>query len=107
MKLKKFILKSFQDPNLKDAAVEAPMGSVFRKAMIFHDGIYAYYEVPDLAIEGGSTMVDKFKLLGPNDSIPNDGVFVDVLDMIIELPLNQGEKIPQQGIQTIPIYKLN
>lgn len=105
MKIKSFKVKSFENDN-KIVSIDVPMLSRYKDMKVFHDGIYAFFEVPDLSIEGGNTERYTYKLVGVNESIPENSEFVCLLDAIIELPLEAGETIPRQAIQIMPIYKI-
>lgn len=105
MKIQSFLLKNFMD-NENKVSVDVPVGSIYRSTKIFHDGIYIFFEVPELIV-ADKTERHTYKLIGLKESIPNNSQFVTILDIIIEMPLEENETVPRQQIQVIPIYKIN
>lgn len=102
MKLLKIPLIMFEDSNkLEELVVRVPVGSVVVSAKVMHDGIYLWYETPDIM---NGTRVDKFRILANSNIIPEGGKLVAILDTIFEM---EGEYAGQQGIIIFPIYKIN
>lgn len=88
----------FSETGFKDSyPIVVPEGSKLLAVKILHDGIYAFYAIPE--IEVALNQREVFVLMKPNQSIPDNAEFIDVLDTVIETP--QG-----QGIMIFPIYKL-
>lgn len=99
MKLEKFILKKFDDkPPPSLIHIDVPESSTFLKALILHDGIYMLYEIPSMQMT--NSRVDTYVLMLPNDNVPDQGEFVDLLGAIME---GQGGA---QDVALFPIYKI-
>jgi len=103
MKIKSFKVKDFSEDTNK-CPVDVPTGSIYRDMKIFHDGIYAFFEVPELTLN--STQRHTYVFITKDESVPENSTFITILDAIVEIPAKEGEP-PQQAIQIIPIYKLN
>ena len=103
MIIKPFKIKDFQTPD-NEVSIAVPTGSIFRTMKIFHDGVYAIYEVPELVMN--TYITDKYVLIGRDKSIPNGAEYIDILDLIVELPIKEGDTVPEQAIQLISIYKI-
>lgn len=103
MRLKSFKIKDFQDDKTT-VVVDVPMLSVYRDMKILHDGIYAFFEVPELT----STNTERYtyKLISSNESIPENSKFICILDAIVELDLKENETTPRQAVHLVPIYEL-
>lgn len=97
-KVERYLMKSFEDKETAGVSkIVVPQGAVFLKAKVIHDGIYAWYEIPALITP--QDQKEEFVILKPEQDIPVDAVFVDVLDVIVDTP--QG-----QGVMIFPIYKI-
>lgn len=97
MKVVKILVKAFASgspTNIEQVTV--PEGSMFLDVSILHDGIYAWYRVPELVTE---TITERFYFSIPDKDIPDDAKFIRVLDTVIET--KEG-----QGIVAFPIFKL-
>lgn len=105
MIIKSFKIKDFYDDKTT-VIVDVPVLSRYRDMKIFHDGIYAFFEVPELSIAGNKTERYTYELIGVNKPIPEGAEFICILDVVIELPLKEKQTIPDQAIQVIPIYKI-
>jgi len=102
MRVQRFLLKSFEEKENKPIyTIIVPLGSKFVKAKVLQDGIHLFYETVE--IETTSTEFHRYAILNGKESIPANSAFIDILDMIVELPEEQGG----QGIIIFPIYKLN
>ena len=99
MKLERYPLHLFGDQEQKEEInILVPQGSKLVSAKVIHDGIYVWYAVPELEVP--QDQKETFIILKPNQSIPENATFVDILDVIVETP--QG-----QGIMIFPVYKSN
>ena len=103
MKIKSFKIKDFQNTET-ESVIDVPTGSIYRDMKLFHDGIYAFFEVPEMLMN--STERHKYKLVTGNSSIPSDSIFIALLDVIVEVPPEKEGEQPKQGIQIIPIYEI-
>lgn len=100
MKLQKFLLKNFSDPDIKDIeTVSVPYGANFISAKILQDGIYLWYAIPEL-IYDQEPVVERFTILkGDGSKIPEGAIFIDILSTVVETPEGQGMLI-------CPLYKI-
>lgn len=98
MKVERFPIQMFENTDFKENyPIVVPEGSKLLAVKILHDGIYAFYAIPE--IEVALNQKEVFILMKPNQSIPDNADFIDVLDTVIETPKGQ-------GIMIFPIYKL-
>lgn len=98
MKIERFLLHSFEEKEVQDVyKVTVPQGSNFLAAKIMADGIYVWYTVSELEVP--KDQVESFSIIRPTMSVPDGGVFIEILDTIIET--KEG-----QGIIIFPLYKL-
>jgi hypothetical protein len=90
MKLQRFKLFGFEESSSEDKtySIVIPGGSILRKAVIFHDGIYIY----------NGTQIIKFLIANPKMDIPFNAKFIDILSTIMET--KEG-----QGVIVFPIYQ--
>jgi hypothetical protein len=89
--------------------IRMPLGSILLAVKLLHDGIYAWWSVSDLTIpvlklvddSTPSTQweVHEFKIMGSNETIPENFEFVCILDSIVELPDDK------QGVMIYPVFK--
>ena len=101
MKLQKFLLKAFDDKAPEPLIhLTVPDGSIFQKAIILHNGINLIYAVPEIQVI--STRIDTYVIPEPDQSIPDEAIFVDILDGIFEIPNSGGG----QGVILFSIYKI-
>lgn len=101
MKIQRFSLKKFDNKEPPPLIhISIPDGSKFLKIIIVPDGVEAVYEVPEMLI--GTTRMDTYTIIKPNQSIPLDTVFVDIVDYLFENENSPG----QQGVVIFPIYKI-
>lgn len=78
--------------------VVVPEGSVFLRVLALMNGIYVFYQVPE--IDTGQVREDKFATIGQNGSVPEGfDEYVDVL--AVPAQTADGE----QALMLIPIYK--
>jgi hypothetical protein len=108
-KIEKFQIRSFEDKeHRKEYVIKVPIGASFlNKVKVLHDGIYAFYSVPNII--GVNSNIETFKILQPEETIPENVELVDILDIIFEVPdtATQDNKAePTQGIMLFPIYKV-
>lgn len=97
MQVKRFLLHSFEKKGMDDMyTIILPHNSEFLKMKILHDGIYAFYSVANKDTE---MRKDNYVILQPEQFIPINSDFIDILDTIVEV--QEG-----QGILLFPIYKL-
>lgn len=97
-KVERFPLRMFAKVEQQDIeTVLVPEGSKFLGAKILHDGIYVWYEVPE--IEAPVLHEEAFVIMSQEKSVPENSDFITILDTFFETP--QG-----QGIMIFPIYKL-
>lgn len=82
MRIEKFVVLDFTKPPKDELKVEVPMGSKFLKLTVFPDGVYAWFEVSDLAT--GSWEYPTFVVIQKDMSIPNDVEYVDSPVMFTE-----------------------
>ncbi len=106
MKIEAFLIKNFTEAGNEVITLDVPTGSILRKIVLLHDGIYGYFEIPELQMN--STERIRYKLLTVNNPIVPEGAeFVDIVDVVIELEMKKGETVvARQAVQVIPIYKL-
>lgn len=98
MKIERFLLHSFEEKEVQDVyKVVVPQGSNFLAAKIMADGIYVWYTVSELEVP--KNQKERFSIVRPTMSIPDDAVFIEILDTIIETPEGQ-------GIIIFPLFKL-
>jgi len=106
MKIKNYLLKSHEEePSDKTLIVFVPEGSLLRRVGILPDGIYLWYEIPEMQMVGANRP-DKYIILGANASIPPNGEYIDILEHYILFPLKEGETQQQNGLLIYPIYKI-
>lgn len=105
MKIRNYLLKSHQEePSDKVITISVSEGSLLRKVGILPDGIYAWYEIPEMQMVGANR-VDKYVILGQSMSIPANAEYIDILEHYILMPLKEGETEHQRGLLIYPIYK--
>lgn len=82
MKIEKFVVLDFSKEPKEEFRVEVPTGSKFLKLTVFPDGIYAWFEVPEMVV--GSFEYPTFIVINQNTSIPSDTVYIDSPVMFTE-----------------------
>ena len=83
MRVDRFPLILFGPEKATEYKITVPEGSRFLKALAFNDGIYAYYEIPELQVSNFHT--DVFFIPGsPQDSIPDGYMFIDIITVIVQ-----------------------
>lgn len=82
MKIDKFKVIDFAQEPKEEWKVVVPLGSKFLKLTVFPDGIYSWFEVPE--IESGSFEYPTFVIIQQGMSIPNNTVYIDSPVMFTE-----------------------
>lgn len=83
MKADRFPLVLFGDtPPGQDHILTVPYGSKFLKLIAFNNGIYAYYEIPE--VQSTSTKEDRFHFLAPDETVPAFFQFIDILSIPVQ-----------------------
>lgn len=111
MKIIRDIIHAFED-NAKDAvrikSIDVPVNSKFLRAKVLHDGIYAFYSMPDEDFatlgQNSPTRNDKFFLGKNDDSYPNNAEYIDILDLQWEI--QEGEKKGKVALVLFYLFKL-
>ena len=98
MKIQNFPILMFGDmgANEDTKSLIVPKLSKFLAIKVLHDGIFAWYEIPE--VESLDTKTEVFHIVKPGSSVPDNVTFIAILDIIVETPEGQ-------GIMIFPIYK--
>lgn len=113
-RIEKYLIRSFNNTDQAkrtNYSILVPDNSIFlNKVKVLHDGIYGFYSLSEILMASAGTRKDNFAIVTGTDSIPDDGVLIDILDVVFEVPLEeQANNInaePTQGIMLFPIFKL-
>lgn len=103
MKLKRVLLVGFDKIGTDDITVDLVSGARIIKVIALHDGIYGMFEVPELTMN--VTDRYKFRIIPPNETIPDHSKCIDVLTLIVEVPATE-DRPASQAVQIIPIYQI-
>lgn len=101
MRLKRFPIHLFNDPETITNTVTVPQGSRYLKSMIIIDGIYAVYEVPQVETE--QTETHTFSILDKAGIVPEGFQYVDILSCVVENVNEEGDS----GTVMFPLYLKN
>lgn len=82
MKIEKFMVLDFTKPPKEEFKVEVPTGSKFLKLTVFPDGIYGWWEVPEMVM--GTFDYPTFVVINQETSIPAETEYVDSPVMFTE-----------------------
>lgn len=96
MKLDSFSIYRFNSPPIKQVTLTIPKGSIFRSVNLTPEGIVAWYEVPELEVEG--TEKETFYIPKTKESLP-DAEFVTILDTVVVMDNRE------QALIMFPIYR--
>lgn len=107
-KIERFQIIKFESEVVNSTVgILVPEGSVFLKVAALHDGIYAMYAVPELVTMNREDHL--FYVVRPQESIPADARFIDILTVIVEIPQidkETGQQVDlQQGVVMYPIFR--
>lgn len=100
MNLEKFILHNFAEQAKPTYYIDVPQFSVLQKAIILHDGIYLFYQVP--VVSTGNTKREAYVMVNTGQPVPDGAGLVDILSSVYEVPDKPGE----QAIIIFAIYKI-
>lgn len=87
----KQILLSFKDKEPKEEVIQTwPKGSRFRKLILQPEGIYTYFEVPNVMSVDKEGLLEseewKFAIIFPGASTQDGDDFIDILTAYSEVP---------------------
>jgi hypothetical protein len=98
MKIEHYPLHLFEDKEIKQVyEITVPLGAVLLDAKVLHDGIYVWFTIPEL--ETHETKIERFIIYRKGINLPDEAVFLTILDTIIESQKGQ-------GILIFPIFKI-
>lgn len=103
MILERFLLQDFKHPHTDVIPLEVPEGSILRKALVLHDGIYLMYEIPTLHVKART---DKFAII-KDALVPANSQYVDILEAIVETEEFAADGTPIQSVVIYPLYYIN
>lgn len=96
-KIKQYKIFGYEEKYKEVYVVDVPSNSIYLDIKALNDGIYVFYQVPELVVE--ENIFVYFKIIKPNASIPNGYVCIKLLDTVME---SKG----QQVVIIHPIYTL-
>jgi hypothetical protein len=116
MRVEGFKFKDFHAPATDVNKISVPAGSTFlNKVIVQHDGIYAYFTVPEVILSD-DLEVHGFKIISGKDSVPDSAEFIDILSVVYEITPEEAQRLreagklneaePTQGLMLFTIFKL-
>lgn len=105
MKLEKFLIQAIneREPPKGLSQVIVPKGAIFRKAIVILEGIYGWYEIPE--IETKETRIDSYLTMRPEvNTVPDGAQFVDIITTLVDVPSPRNPAITHKGTAVFPIY---
>lgn len=103
MRLKKFALQLFSEPQVERIVIDVPEGSKLLKTIVLPEGIFAIYQVSELDMETASFDRQTFTILGKDGIIPDGFQCVDILSCDVQDVDGQGNN----GLVVFPLFIKN